>query len=376
MDLDQSTLGELYAAAECPSGWPKLLDGLCTEVRMRSAVAQVLDVGVERARQLWCERDATSQRNADLHDRFINTAGNPRFDAKLRRDSYKSIGSDARSFGETPQLLTDLQQRLDRGGLGAAIWLSFPIDYHRGFTLILHREPGDFRDLNSAEERYLEALLPHLMRAVRLNTSIGPMRARAEGFQSALDRLNTSIMMIRVDGSVDWHNAAAERLLQRSSAVCILAGRLQCAELGDRQRLRDLVAEVQAGVLPMAMLAVGRCGEMPLHLRIEPLGGRFAGLGEQDADGGVALFLSEPGAAVALDPAAVSELFGLTPAEAHLAAALAGGSSVAEHAVQRGISVGTARVQLKQVLAKTETSRQSELVRRLCGSVAGMGIAN
>ncbi|MEP7008615.1 MAG: hypothetical protein ABI810_21730, partial [Sphingomonas bacterium] len=50
-----------------------------------------------------------------------------------------------------------------------------------------------------------------------------------------------------------------------------LAGRLSCAEQGDRQRLRDLIARVRSGALPAATLAVGRCGEMPLHLRIEPL---------------------------------------------------------------------------------------------------------
>ncbi|MEP7008614.1 MAG: hypothetical protein ABI810_21725 [Sphingomonas bacterium] len=77
-----------------------------------------------------------------------------------------------------------------------------------------------------------------------------------------------------------------------------------------------------------------------------------------------------------LDPADIAALFGLTPAEAHLAAALGTGSSVADHAAERGITIGTARIQLKQVLAKTAAGRQSELVRQLCGSVAGVTIAH
>jgi len=50
--------------------------------------------------------------------------------------------------------------------------------------------------------------------------------------------------------------------------------------------------------------------------------------------------------------------------------AIGSGSSVADHAAERGITIGTARIQLKQVLAKTATGRQSELVRRLleCGA--------
>ncbi|MEO7691353.1 MAG: PAS domain-containing protein [Sphingomonas sp.] len=376
MDLDQGILGDLYAAAECEARWPTLLDGLCAGMRMRSAVAQVLDANHQRARQLWCERDATSLANADLHDRFVNTPGNPRFDQKFRYDGERSVGSDARSFGSSRHLLADLQERLGRGGLGAAMWLTFPIDHHRDFTLILHREPGDFRDVSAAEENFLDTLLPHLMRAVRLNAAIGPMRARAETLQSALDRLNTAILFISGDGIVDWHNAAAERLLRRSPAVRVLAGRLSCAEQSDRQRLRDLIARVRSGALPAATLAVGRCGEMPLHLRIEPLKAGSTDPGAHDGDAVVAVFLSEPGEAMMLDPADIAALFGLTPAEAHLAAALGTGSSVADHAAERGITIGTARIQLKQVLAKTAAGRQSELVRQLCGSVAGVTIAH
>ena len=366
MDLDQGMLGDLYAAAECPAHWPRLLDGLCAGVGMRSAVAQILDINVDRSRQLWCARDRVSQVHAARHDRFINTPGNPRFDARLRYDTPHGIGSDARSFGASPRLLADLQARLHRGGLGAAIWLSFPIAPRRGFTLILHREPGDFRDLSVAEETYLETLLPHLMRAVRLSTSLGPVRAQTDVYRGALDRMDCSVMLLGAEQRIDWANAAAQRLLRRASALRIVAGHLDCAEPGDSQRLRDFIAQVRAGRLPMATLAVGRCGAMPLHLRIEPLHDAC------NSNASVAIFLCEPGAAVALDPGALAILFGLTPAEAQLAAALGAGASVAEHAATRGITIGTARIQLKQVLAKTGTGRQSELVRRLCNSLAGL----
>jgi DNA-binding CsgD family transcriptional regulator len=55
--------------------------------------------------------------------------------------------------------------------------------------------------------------------------------------------------------------------------------------------------------------------------------------------------------------------FGLTPAEARLALAVADGNTTREYAEQRGKSVGTVRFQMKQILAKTGCRRQSELVR-------------
>ncbi|MNU82908.1 hypothetical protein D3C71_725940 [compost metagenome] len=71
-----------------------------------------------------------------------------------------------------------------------------------------------------------------------------------------------------------------------------------------------------------------------------------------------------------LPAGALESLFGLTPTEARLLGALATGSSVEHYALQRGVSVGTARVQLKQIQAKTGQHRQSDLVRLVLSSAA------
>jgi DNA-binding CsgD family transcriptional regulator len=57
------------------------------------------------------------------------------------------------------------------------------------------------------------------------------------------------------------------------------------------------------------------------------------------------------------------EGYGLTPAEARLAVALANGDSLKEIAEATGNRVGTLRTHLKHVFAKTGTRRQAELVR-------------
>ena len=58
----------------------------------------------------------------------------------------------------------------------------------------------------------------------------------------------------------------------------------------------------------------------------------------------------------------LSQVFGLSPAEARLAAALADGLSPEQAARKLGIAKATVRSQLKGVFSKTETHRQSELV--------------
>ena len=74
-------------------------------------------------------------------------------------------------------------------------------------------------------------------------------------------------------------------------------------------------------------------------------------------------------------PSAFRDLFGLTPAEAALAQALAAGRSLHEYADEARVTCETARWRLKQVLAKTDTHRQAELVRLLLTSaVLGEGL--
>jgi DNA-binding CsgD family transcriptional regulator len=57
------------------------------------------------------------------------------------------------------------------------------------------------------------------------------------------------------------------------------------------------------------------------------------------------------------------QLFGLTPAEARLALFIGAGGTVEEAAHRFHTALSTARSQMRQVLTKTDTHRQADLVR-------------
>lgn len=71
--------------------------------------------------------------------------------------------------------------------------------------------------------------------------------------------------------------------------------------------------------------------------------------------------LASPGLPFA---ALVHALYDLTPVEAITAEALLEGRSVREIAALRGIGVETVRTYVRNILAKTGTARQAELVAR------------
>ena len=64
-----------------------------------------------------------------------------------------------------------------------------------------------------------------------------------------------------------------------------------------------------------------------------------------------------------MDAGLVREVLGLTPAESRVAVLLAMGRSVREIARETGRTENTIRWTLKKALAKTDSTRQADLVR-------------
>lgn len=64
------------------------------------------------------------------------------------------------------------------------------------------------------------------------------------------------------------------------------------------------------------------------------------------------------------------DVYGLTRTEARLACELAHGTGIEDAAASLAMGVGTARTHLKQILQKTDTHRQAELVRLMLSGCA------
>ena len=78
-----------------------------------------------------------------------------------------------------------------------------------------------------------------------------------------------------------------------------------------------------------------------------------------------AVFITDPNAAAIPALALLREMFGLTAAEAALAAQISRGDGIQAAAERLSISGNTARTHLSRIFDKTGTSRQAELVRLL-----------
>jgi DNA-binding CsgD family transcriptional regulator len=108
-------------------------------------------------------------------------------------------------------------------------------------------------------------------------------------------------------------------------------------------------------------------GRQPLDLLVLPLPTAQSGRGDA-----AAVYLFDPARSRETPASVLSQVYNLTPAEARLAADLTLGVSLEDTARARGLSIHTVRSQIKAIFSKTQTSRQSELVRRLLTGPAAL----
>src|SRR5574343_303125 len=220
---------------------------------------------------------------------------------------------------------------------------------------------------------FVRSLLPHMLRAVQIQRLIGSAVDAQRLSEAALDRLRIGVVLMDSALRVRFANGSA---LAQAKTFGLSLGESGLALPSPRfnDRLQHLLNSALTASLPGSLelggdLTYVRPGIGALQLRVFPLMNDEPGLAGQRVQ--VAVFLVRPGPP-SLDAGQLAAQFGLTFAESHLAVRLAEGRTIAEAAKVAGVSTATARTHLRNIFAKTTTSRQSELALLLLTSLAGI----
>jgi DNA-binding CsgD family transcriptional regulator len=222
---------------------------------------------------------------------------------------------------------------------------------------------------DAREQHELAQFAPHLSRALTLQSVLE--RSWTEGLISALDAVQCAAFLINGKALVKRLNRAAEALL--GNGLYLAAGRLHPENHKDETELDALIggavyAATEAHA-PLRVATLNRTEQPPLVARAIPLR-RECELWFGHAR--ALLLISEVGSRVGVVDL-VRKLHGLSSNEAAMAAWLAEGQSIQDFAVTRDLTTATARQVAKQVLAKTGTHRQSELVALVKNLEAALG---
>lgn len=237
--------------------------------------------------------------------------------------------------------------------------------FHIHLGAVRSRRAGGF---GPAEREIAEALAPHVGQAVRLRARLARERCRVQALEEVADALPFGVLHLDAKGKVLEANRRGAEILRASDGLKTVDGRLEADTWVDSRALSLLIgsaAKPAAGVKPGGAARISRpSGARPYVVNVFPLNpARLPGSGPECP--AVILLISDPSGMPADAAGRLREVFGLTPAEASVCLLLGAGEELAVAAGRLGISANTARTHLKHIFLKTETSRQSELVRIL-----------
>lgn len=218
------------------------------------------------------------------------------------------------------------------------------------------------------ERRLTGLLVPHVTRAMQVHRKIGTLAAEKEYALVALDQLRMGVILTNRCGEPLFLNRAAEQLLEPGQGINTHQGRLILSSASETARLYQLIADAAQGASGTKMggdMRIALPDGKFLHCQVMPIKPEISARWDVFLTSGrVALFLSKPGG-LQLPPKRLAALYGLTPAEARLAARLAAFRSLEQAADDLCITVSTARTQLRTVFSKTGAKSQSELLMLL-----------
>lgn len=186
--------------------------------------------------------------------------------------------------------------------------------------------------------------------------------AAFETLRATLDELSVAVVIVAACGELIFSNNAAKAMLETGWPIRLADGCLQAKDRTVNAALKkafefvlsdEHCADPSRYEVCLARPSDGRQGTIA-HLRLLTLPG---------SEPNIALFIIQPDGANHYCAGGFAEAFGLSKAETRTLNALIETGNVAEAAARLSLAVSTVKSHLRKIFQKTNTFRQSDLVR-------------
>lgn len=224
-----------------------------------------------------------------------------------------------------------------------------------GLMVAVHR-PRSGPAFDAGDEAVMADVFAHTERVLRMRRLLDQAGRRVRELESLLTVSGVAVALVGRDLKIRTASVGFFALCEARDGLAIRQDRLYLADGDAQARLSALVADVLDRI---AVPSTAFQARRPSHHRAYRLLALPAGPAGAD---GVMLVIDDPAAASRSQLDWLVSLYRLSPAETAIVAGLMAGRTLDEVAAARGSSVMTVRTQLRQVLAKTDTNRQSELM--------------
>jgi DNA-binding CsgD family transcriptional regulator len=250
---------------------------------------------------------------------------------------------------------------------GSHFLLGMDIVEKSGVRARLRASRGEHRsDFGDGDKAVFLALKPHLVRALEMFVRFVGAEAERDLYGAALDRSHVAVFHVASNGRIIDANSVGREMARSGIVVRSVGGVLRLTGTAaasrrlDEEITRNSRAAERRGSPPpvVAMRLSGSDHDYALTVRPAPHPSGFIAPVNAEA----VVIISRLDHRPSITPDMLVQLFGLTRAEAGLAAKLAEGHDLDSAAHEMGISRNTARHHLRSVFPKTGVTRQSDLI--------------
>jgi DNA-binding CsgD family transcriptional regulator len=214
--------------------------------------------------------------------------------------------------------------------------------------------------------RRLQFIIPHIRRAILIGRTIDLKRYEAAAFADTLGGLHAGVFLVDADGWIVHANIAAREML-RADEFFRSGDRLVARDEQVNRTLREIFAAAsrggdKIGAQGIAVPLFGADGERYVAHALPLMSGerRRAGFAYAAT---AALFVHKASLDTPSAMETMAKLYRLVPSELRVLAAVSELDRIAAVAEALGIAEATVKTHLQSLFAKTDTSRQIDLVK-------------
>jgi DNA-binding CsgD family transcriptional regulator len=217
----------------------------------------------------------------------------------------------------------------------------------------------------------MRLLVPHMRRAVLINSAIDLKTAEIAAVMDALESLNAGIFLVDSAGYVVHANATGHAMLARGSALRAPGGKLVATHMRDASALEEVLAATRsedASVGTKGIAAMLSSGEGERYVaHVLPLVSTERRQAAAVRGATAAIFVRTATRLTVSPPEIIAKGYNLTPSELRVLLAIVDAGGVQETAEALGIAAATVKTHLQRLFSKTGTNRQVDLVKLVAG---------
>jgi DNA-binding CsgD family transcriptional regulator len=217
------------------------------------------------------------------------------------------------------------------------------------------------------QETYLERLIPHFNRSLRLMERTQAATHSGEWATAGQDAASFGVIAVNKARQLLYCSRNGEALLNAAEMLRLQNGAVICASEAQEKAFAEALDITARTGHPVNLLLLNHArSDERYSVTLIPLPkrGEFALTGEPDGVLCLVVPLDHRRMATA---GQLMQLFGLSAAEARLARAMAAGETLEFYASESALKLPTVKSQLRAVFEKTGTDRQAALVRLIAG---------